>query len=323
MPRYLLLGAGFSRNWGGWLAGEVANDLLWRLRHKPDLCEILMRSGFEDAYHEIRSSFVRQVTPVEDVILLETAIRQTFAEMNIAFAKLDNLRFQGANNFYIIHFLAQFDAIFTLNQDLLLELHYINSELPQRGRWQGIQYPGISQPQILEGQGTSGARRAFINERCYITHPKPELYEKNQPIYKLHGSVNWYDGEGNDRAPTLVIGRDKSTTIEVNPLLSSYSRIFRESLSQKDALLMTVGYGFSDGHINDAILAANNGGTNFGLFVVDPLGRDVLGNGKQEGAKDPYPLNSVRYVGGSTRTFASTFAGDELEFAKLNRFFQD
>lgn len=93
MPRFLLLGAGFSRNWGGWLAGEVADDLLWRLRARPELCRILVDRGFEDAFHEMQTRFRANAGALEDLLELQTAIEQTFKAMNLAFAERAALNF--------------------------------------------------------------------------------------------------------------------------------------------------------------------------------------------------------------------------------------
>jgi hypothetical protein len=37
MTPILLTGAGFTRNWGGWLAKEIEGDLLGRLLEDPNL----------------------------------------------------------------------------------------------------------------------------------------------------------------------------------------------------------------------------------------------------------------------------------------------
>ena len=54
MAYYLLTGAGFSRNWGGWLADEAFEYLLGQTEADPELREYLWKSrdegrGFEDA----------------------------------------------------------------------------------------------------------------------------------------------------------------------------------------------------------------------------------------------------------------------------------
>ncbi len=46
MSRYLLLGAGFSRNWGGWLAAEAFEYLLGcpEVTRNPELQALLWRN---------------------------------------------------------------------------------------------------------------------------------------------------------------------------------------------------------------------------------------------------------------------------------------
>jgi hypothetical protein len=65
MPHLLLLGAGFSRNWGGWLADEAFEYLLGC--HQIDgggIRELLWsykdRGGFEAALAELQENFKRR-----------------------------------------------------------------------------------------------------------------------------------------------------------------------------------------------------------------------------------------------------------------------
>ncbi len=49
MTHIALLGAGFSRNWGGWLATEVLGELLGRVIGDPETYAKLRRlQNFED-----------------------------------------------------------------------------------------------------------------------------------------------------------------------------------------------------------------------------------------------------------------------------------
>ena len=78
----LLLGAGFSRNWGGWLASEAfeyllgcpqvdsaIRGLLWRYQRK---------GGFEDALAELQDDFTRKQDAYTEqrLIKLQGAIQQ-------------------------------------------------------------------------------------------------------------------------------------------------------------------------------------------------------------------------------------------------------
>lgn len=50
MRHVLLLGAGFSRNWGAPLASEIAGSLLSELHDDPVLAPRLRSGPFEDAF---------------------------------------------------------------------------------------------------------------------------------------------------------------------------------------------------------------------------------------------------------------------------------
>jgi hypothetical protein len=50
MTHLLLTGAGFTRNWGGWLSSEIEGDLLQRLRGNGEVhTRVREADGFEAA----------------------------------------------------------------------------------------------------------------------------------------------------------------------------------------------------------------------------------------------------------------------------------
>jgi len=144
MKHILLLGAGFSRNWGGPLAkeffdylicrDEVNNDaylmdLLWK--HKPT-------GGFENALSEVQTSFARNPSKYDSSLnRLQGAVSNVFDDINKAFFDNPGMEFQQDIERLLRTFLVRFDAIFTLNQDVLLEHHYFRHvELAGRpGKW--------------------------------------------------------------------------------------------------------------------------------------------------------------------------------------------
>ncbi|HEY6927564.1 MAG TPA: hypothetical protein VI653_29075, partial [Steroidobacteraceae bacterium] len=135
MSYILLTGAGFSRNWGGWLAKELEGDLLARLAAHPPIRRLVQSSrSYEHALEQARNP---QTSGVQfsgaQLAVLEEAIKQSFWAMNRVLAKRLAMRLNGKDS--ILDFLAKFDAIFTLNQDLLLEFHYdaIRAGSPWRG----------------------------------------------------------------------------------------------------------------------------------------------------------------------------------------------
>jgi hypothetical protein len=85
MNHILLLGAGFSRNWGGWLADELTADLMGRVSDDRVLLKHLRSSnGFEVALEEVRRQYKHHGTPAYETRLmkLQDAIVAAFKEMN-------------------------------------------------------------------------------------------------------------------------------------------------------------------------------------------------------------------------------------------------
>ncbi len=318
MARILLLGASFSRNWNGWLAGEIMGDLFGRLADDTDLSTVLGCAGnFEDALSEIQEQYKADPSDANRARLerMQGALMATFRAMNEAFARRPGLEFSNERRYSITDFLARFDAIFTLNQDLLLELHY-NIELHEPRRWNGHHFPGMQPPPRWHN-----ACGPFLRDRLDMAWcPAGDFrVEQNlQPIFKLHGSVNWQAG---DRGELLVLGGDKARTISENRILSSYADQFRRYLEMRDTRLMVIGYGFRDQHI-DELLHESWRRSEFRMFVVHPRGRVVLTKMTNRGLLLPSPLARVQLVGESMRPLSTTFNGDDLEHGRLLQFFE-
>jgi hypothetical protein len=134
----LLTGAGFSKNWGGRLAREVTNDLMSRLQGNQHLLQLLNRANFEDVLAQVQGEIGSSNRESENRLnLLQDAITSVFDRMNHQF---EERQFEFSNDVAhsIQKFLVRFDAIFTLNQDLLLEIHYKNQNV---AIWFGTQPP--------------------------------------------------------------------------------------------------------------------------------------------------------------------------------------
>jgi hypothetical protein len=132
MTTFLLLtGAGFTRNWGGWLANEAFEYLLGCPEIDDNLRRRLWRSkrtggGFEDALAELQEEH-RRSNNAQTLKLLrafQAAIVGMFNYMDQAFAQTAFEPTTAPLEYSIRAFLGRFDAIFTLNQDLLLERYY-------------------------------------------------------------------------------------------------------------------------------------------------------------------------------------------------------
>jgi hypothetical protein len=148
----ILLGAGFSRNWGGLLAQEVFDHLIGvpEIRRHERLTELLWQhqsaGGFEDAVAEVQRDY--RLDPAqhgETLKALQDAVAQMFADINEGYTATLGWEFQQQQALMVRTFLVQFEAIFLLNQDLLLELKYLNDNvmLGSAGKWGGWQVPGM------------------------------------------------------------------------------------------------------------------------------------------------------------------------------------
>ena len=278
MSTLLLLGAGFSRNWGGWLASEAFEYLLGapEVQADPYVRDLLWSNkedgGFEGALATVQSDYRRQPHEhLRHLQALQSSLEQMFLDMNRGLLENNDLEFQNGKERMLRTALVRFDAIFTLNQDLLLEHRYLNDNVALAGprRWDGFQLPGlVSRRSRLFPNVLSEAGKDFSPEA------DPALFvlaQRAQPVFKLHGSSNWTEQAGNQ---LLVMGGNKEGAIRLHPILLWYQELFARYMAEPNSRLMTIGYGFRDIHINRAIeLAAQDHGLR--IFVVDPLGADL------------------------------------------------
>jgi len=310
MTRIILTGAGFSHNWGGWLASEAMEYLLgcpeitqgiratlWK--HKPYL-------GFEGALEELA------LQSTQDYQTLNRMLEGMFNAMNNAFGDFEPGQHNriGPQPTSVRNFLCRFDAIFTLNQDTLLERKYQTSDVREgsSGRWLGFHSPGLFKEM-----------NAGVPTGYFRPHDPPfALKERYQSYFKLHGSSNWRTPNGSS---LLIMGLSKNAVIDGIELLSWYRRQFEDMLHRPDTHLMIIGYSFRDKHINEIILKGARNGTK--LFIIDPRGVDVLENIDSRafhlGSEDRSTLqNSI--LGASRRPFL-TSVSNQIEMTKINRFF--
>jgi len=326
MPHYiLLLGAGFSRNWGGWLADEAFEYLLschqvddylrgvlWD--HKPK-----EKGGFEGALGFLQAAHKRGPTAVTDQNLakLNSALLQMFTHMNSAFAEMGDSEFVSSEKNSLGGFLATFDAIFTLNQDLLMEYQYFNNFARfQHPKWIGWQIPGV-EPIADMGPQSDGIKKwAPMKQRSMFVREKTR-----QSYIKLHGASDWIDPI---KGRLVVMGGNKRSAIDESELLKWNQEQFAAELSKRDTRLMVIGYSCGDAHINEAIGgAAQDGGLR--VFIIDPDGVDVL---KRHRALLPRTATlddklKDYLIGASRRTMLDIFWRNLVEHRRVMRFFGD
>jgi hypothetical protein len=326
MQHILLTGAGFSYNWGGYLASEAFEFLLSVTEGDDDLRRLLWRDhqahlGFEDILAKLQREYMAEWSAQreQDLRNLTSAVQRMFASMTLAFSQTPFEPQLIAPKLGVVNFLAKFDAIFTLNQDTLLEQQYI---------------PVASQdifPQSLQSPGyiaayRPGIVRALDNTTYGALADRIELYRPDegltpltrlQPYIKLHGSIDIKQG---DREMMLIIGGNKAASIAQQPLLKWYHEMFQARVRSPDTRLMIIGYSFGDAHINQMIFS----GIEIGLkiFIIDPLGVDVIGSNPSLPLNPGFPIRNA-IIGASRRPLLNTLSGrDMVELNKVDRFFR-
>ena len=269
----LLTGAGFTKNFGAYLASEMWTEIFNhnKIQAQPKIKE-LMRNEFdyESVYYSVMegSSYTKdEKEAINDAVTfvydnIDINLRK-YASGAPHSAELDNVaqfinHFNGikyekcvdSNN--IIHHIQTKTSnkgfIFTLNQDMFFERLYSNYDLS---------IPGIkNNPEWFK----SSFRTKIDSNYCQLPNER-ELDCIKQNILsdgyfyliKLHGSYKWKSFDGSD---IMVIGKGKTEQIQKEPLLKYYSEVFKMALSHYQRRLLVIGYSFCDEHINRIIAEA-------------------------------------------------------------------
>lgn len=269
MDALLLTGAGFTKNFGGLLGSEIWHRVFNRpeIQAAPRIREVLLRTfNFEDAYAQIVDD---PSSTDEEKKIFTDALREAYEDMDALVRAwiMPGVGPKSAHPNGIGNFLNLFlgrggkrGMIFTLNQDLFLERMFGHKAAGP------VSYP----VDLRQNQGVS-----IRNERILL--PNREAVDNfvtndlkadtNSPLYvKLHGSYGWYAHDGSDR---MIIGRNKKTQIDQEPLLKAYYGIFEEAIAQGDKRLLVCGYGFGDEHINETLfVGAKKHGLK--LYILGP-----------------------------------------------------
>lgn len=320
--RILLLGAGFSRNWGGPLASEMFDSLLQQPQISADqhLRQILWQhkdgGGFENALAQVQQDFRNNAVLPEHKRWLDgfqAAIDRIFADMDRGFARRPSWEFTNQRDQMLLGTLVKFDAIFSLNQDLLFERFYFNDSvmLESGQRWSGVIMPGVRERRDHSFPYDPGKSRWTPMSKSEF-----KVESRFQPYFKLHGSWRWEDGTGQQ---LMVMGASKALTISGHPVLAWYQSEFERRL-RGNTRLMVIGYGFNDPHINEAILRATQGST-LKMFIVDPLGVDVANPDRSLRLQRPNPFKDVIH-GSSRRALDEIFGSDAVAHINVTRFLE-
>ncbi len=207
--------------------------------------------------------------------LIEIIEKTIFEEINIDFSLDKTLKIlEIYKTFYQIITYRNKDLarvnIFTTNNDLFNEKALDNLNINYNNGFGG------------------GLERFFNPSRFDFTFSKKieNGIEKYEPLdnmvylYKLHGSINWIEAEGNSffNIKEIIIPNKDEDNILIYPnplkqgksLTTPYTDIFREfqkKLLLDHSVLFVVGYGFNDEHINNIIYQALSSNSSLSVVV--------------------------------------------------------
>ena len=276
----LLTGAGFTKDFGGYLGGEMWSAILNQKeisKHPKLRAKLLDQLNYEQAYHEILDS---EWYSDDEKLAFRTAVETAYQRMHrMVMTTSANSYFQLTKPLIrgiVLRFAGigeERGFIFTLNQDLFLEGYFNNNDPDYGGH--NISIPGTTPPR----GGFIGSLQPSLEDGDWVALPDEAQLEptrsafwdassQNNFVYvKLHGSYGWRSADGTN---AMVIGGEKEERIAKEPLLKWYLDLFREVLRGPDCNLLVIGYGFQDLHINRAI---TDSVTNHGLkvYVISPV----------------------------------------------------
>ncbi len=286
LDKALLTGAGFTANFGGYLASQMTSRVLGcaNLSDQHEIVEHLITVedlDYESIYFEVSQKPDR--FPIEARRTIQKAVEAAYIELDnvVRDVKLKIIAGDCCNLGQLKTLINCFSGdrqagtrghFFTLNQDVFVE------------RWLAgdtqLAIPGFDHS-VSTGKGAWALPPT--DQHPKIPEDLTNLKKKDQNLsasshfqyLKLHGSFDWRTPEGEAAA---IIGRGKLEQVEKFPLLKFYYEKFQTVLSGCNRLLV-IGYGFGDRHINSVIANAK-----LKCYVMYP---HSLGHLKDKILKDP------------------------------------
>jgi hypothetical protein len=256
--KILLMGAGFTANFGGLLAREMWAKIFnnRKLDQLPEVKKMLKENfDFESVYSQVLKSSITE----KEKMLFQEVISESYDGMDFTIKSFIHSGFRQYGVWWagVSNFLGLFKGtssepggLFTLNQDLLLE--------------RAMHTPPL---------GINGVRYRDYREALNIGQLDPVKNEIILPnsdelqnfidkdlasfgdlhFIKLHGSQGWRSSSGSAQ---LILGVNKLVDIQKEPLLNWYLELFKQAINNKGVKLVVLGYSFRDEHINDILVKA-------------------------------------------------------------------
>jgi len=278
----LLTGAGFSKNFGGYLGREM-----WaKIFNNPDIDAVpggirpVLRNNFdfESVYADVLAD---PNLKNEEKKKFESVIISAYDDMD---RMLGQYNYTGSDPYQInFHSVSKLLGLFagtggsgdigvhfTLNQDLFME-----KKLQRKSLGLVTAKYGDYAEAINNGRINSKLKVALPDENFINEFQQKHMNSAGDLFYiKLHGSSGWFSADGSNR---MILGNNKLFDIMKEPLLKWYLNIFEQVLNQGDVRLFVIGYGFRDSHINQYVVKAikEHG---LKIFVISPNDPEDLKN---------------------------------------------
>lgn len=281
----LLTGAGFTHNFGGFLAETMWTEIhnhVQRSKQYNRLIQTLKRQyDYEELYQQIvngslysddeKTAFIDSVLEAYDS-LDEVICNYQSSCVRVNLNSIDQLLSNMINNG------GQRKKVFffTLNQDIFIERWFVNIA-EDKPFFLGLENNSNLSPHGLERRKLDSSYYRRVMEQKELDKHLEDKNEMKWPemLYyiKLHGSYDWRDKRNQNK---MILGKSKSDQIEGEPILKYYLQLFKKVLSLPDRRLLIIGYGFRDPHINEVLVESikNN---KLKIFVICPQNpRDFL-----------------------------------------------
>jgi len=260
----LLTGAGFTKNFGGFLGSEM-----WSLIYNHPLIQnhqkikdlLLAELNYEYAYNIVLDSkFYNE----EERNTIKQVVEDAYRKLDDSIKKwnFNDSNPNSLNIYGLRKFLSFFNGsgqekgfVFTLNQDILMERQFNCMSLGMLP---------ISKIPFLNFE------KEHFQRTPDASNIKKDISSCGNRIFiKLHGSYGWLSSNGENQ---MVIGGDKMKSKHINkePLLKWYFKIFKEVIEQGNKKIVIIGYGFKDNHINNLLLEGIEK-YNLKLCVIDSI----------------------------------------------------
>ncbi len=297
----LLLGAGFTANFGGFLATEMCAKIF----SNPDLDNLAeLKKIFRDEKNKFDFENIFSIVmhnteySAEDKNKFEKIIVETYIAMQQVIQQGDKQinDLYGVNQEKLKEFVSLFlfkddqaGACFSLNQDLFFEQKFEWQPFISKTKW-------YSQDRL---NNCGGYKTTYSDTDPNVLPNQDKLNQflgnelstemdiiKNQHkiLYmKLHGSLGWVSSDGSNR---MIIGKNKRDEIKKEPLLNFYFQELEKALNQENVRLLVIGYSFNDEHVNECLVNAINN-NKLRLYIISTELFDIF----QKRITHKYPYN--------------------------------